>query len=80
MGDLQVKTFVNSDGYTVTGNTTMGEDLLQSSVDDSIMGPEESSGDIEFTGNSDSLVIGGGDVYNPSINAPVAAENKPGGT
>jgi hypothetical protein len=80
MADLQVKTFVNNDGYIVTGNTVKGEDLLQKNTDDGIMHPKAFPGDIGFVGDSPSLTIGKGDIHNPSINAPVAAQNKPNGT
>jgi hypothetical protein len=79
MGDIQMKTFVNNDGYTVTGNTAAGEDLRRNSADEGIMRSKTSSGDIGFVGNSDSLIIGGRDFYRLSVDAPIAAENKPSG-
>ncbi|MDR0445352.1 MAG: hypothetical protein LBG98_03685 [Puniceicoccales bacterium] len=79
MADLQVKTFVNNEGYAVTGNTVRGEDLLREDANDGIMRPKAHSGDIGFVGNSPSLIIDEKDTYNPSVNASVAAQNKPSG-
>lgn len=82
MGDLQLKTLVNDDGYTVTGNTRVGEDLVHNpnDPDEGIIRPKSPSGDVAFVGESDSLFIGGSDSLNPAVNAPVAAQNRPVGT
>jgi len=78
--DLEIKTLVNGDGYTVTGNTKAGGDLVQNRNDpeDGLMRPEGASGDVGFVRDSASLITGDGD--NLSINAPVAASHKPVGT
>jgi hypothetical protein len=80
MEDLQVKTFFNGDGYTVTGNTKVGDDLVRNNPDDGIMRATATpSGHLSFVGNSDSLIIDDRDGANLSINASVAAQNKPVG-
>ncbi|MDR2377393.1 MAG: hypothetical protein LBD54_01410 [Puniceicoccales bacterium] len=82
MADIQVKTLINNDGYTVTGNTSAGEDLINEieELDEGIMRPKSPSGDVGFVRESDSLTIGGSDNLNPAVNAAVAAQNKPVGT
>ncbi|MDR2420333.1 MAG: hypothetical protein LBD40_03460 [Puniceicoccales bacterium] len=79
MGDLQIETVTNSGRHIAAKNVNANEDLFQNNAEDGITRSKESSGDIGFVGDSDSLVIGGGDAHNPSVNAPVAAQNKPAG-